>query len=72
MPIKYYPAVKQFEDLSNKEVSDLFKPSGEADYWVATHLELFWRIYHWNWFNVYTGEESFWLFVKHGFREWRV
>lgn len=66
----FYPEIKQPEDMSNKELLELFTPLNKTDYWLHNHLCLLWRAIHWNWFNVFTGEEGFLLFLKHWFREW--
>ncbi len=44
---------------------------GRSDFWLHNHLVLVWRFIHWNWFNIFSGERSFFKFAKHGFREWR-
>lgn len=66
----YYPAIKKPEDVSEEELLEVFKPASKTELWLYIHLHLLWRIIHWNWFNIYTGEEGFWLFFKHRFREW--
>jgi len=66
----YYPAIKGPDDMSKEELLEALKPLSKAEWWLNTHLHLLWRIIYWNWFNVYTGEEGFWLSFKHGFRDW--
>jgi len=67
----YYPAIKELEDVSDEELREFFKPLSKSECWLYKHLCLLWRLVHWNWFNIFTGEEGFWLFFRHGFREWK-
>ena len=46
--------------------------SEHIDFWLHNELMLIWRIIHWNWFNLWTGEKGFWLFAKHSFKEWKI
>lgn len=66
----YYPKLETVEDMSSEELLEFLKPLNKFEWWMCTHLPLLWRTVKWNWFNVFTGEESFWLFLRHGFREW--
>ncbi len=45
-------------------------PLGKIDFWLHNHCLLVWRIFKWNWFNIWTGEKGFIKFAKHGFKEW--
>jgi len=59
--------------LTDEECLKLLLPHtllGKIDYWIHNHALLLWRLYRWNWFNTWTGEWGFRLFVKHKFKEW--
>ena len=47
-------------------------PLLRMDFWLHRNCRWAWHIINWNWFNVWTGENSFWLWFRHGFREWGV
>jgi hypothetical protein len=64
----FFPVIKEPTD---KELREVFKPLGRTELWLHNHLQLLWRIVYWNWFNVDTGEKGFYLFLRHGLREWR-
>tara|TARA_Y100000310_G_scaffold58000_1_gene53153 strand:- start:3103 stop:3474 length:372 start_codon:yes stop_codon:yes gene_type:complete len=61
-------------NMSEDELKEALAPTKG---WAGFNLSLFiyapfiWRIIHWCWFNGYTGERGFWLFARHGFKEWR-
>ena len=56
--------------LSKEDYINLLCPK-TFEFWLHKHCHIAWRFLWWNWFNLWTGEKSFWLFVKHGFRDWR-
>ncbi len=56
--------------LSDTECIQLLLGHNPIKFWIYCHCKLLWRIIFWNWFNIWTGESGFWLFLKHGFREW--
>ena len=61
--------------LTDEECIRLLLPhtlQARVDFWLHNHFLFLWRLYHWNWFNIWTGERSFRLFARHSFREWRV
>ena len=61
-------------ELTDEECIKLLMPhtlQGRVDFWIYYHILLLWRLYRWNWFNVWTGESGFRLFAKHRFKEWK-
>jgi hypothetical protein len=59
--------------MTDEECIDALIPHtfwGRIDFWLDCHCPLLWRILHWNWFNIYTGESGVVKFAKHGFKEW--
>ena len=62
--------VEKYVQEENERILELFANAGGHSLWLHNHCRLLWRIVNWNWFNIFTGEEGFWLFAKHGFREW--
>ncbi|KKL19405.1 hypothetical protein LCGC14_2465830, partial [marine sediment metagenome] len=56
--------------LSDDECIKLLCPSG-LNFWLYRKLPFVWRLVRWNWFNIWTEDEGFVLFLKHGFREWK-
>jgi hypothetical protein len=60
--------------MTYKELVDCLMPHGvhqHIDFWFHNHCQFLWRLVRWNWFNLWTGEKGFWLFAKHGFKEWK-
>ena len=57
--------------MTEEECIETLMPP-KISFWFYNHLLFVWRVYNWNWFNVWTGEEGFWLFAKHLFKGWKL
>lgn len=64
-------AEEQVKKMTDAEIAKAVMPASRADFWLHNNLKIIWRLAHWNWFNFRTGEKGFFLFAKHGFREWK-
>jgi len=58
-------------NIANEQLKKMLKPPNKIEFWIYRHSVVLWRILRWRWFNIWTGEDGFWLFAKHGFREWK-
>jgi len=59
--------------MTMEELIDCLAPHGlweKLSFWLHNHCNPLWHLYRWNWFNIWTDEKGFWLFARHGFREW--
>ena len=60
------------EKLNNDEQLRKLLVPDSWDFWLCINHKMLWRVLHWNWFNIYTGENSFWAYAKHWFREYKL